>query len=336
VSQNAPEDEAGAPLELARPYLLPVAPATPTAPAARHRAVVALRSRRRPLVALLATAGLLLAVAAVAAPNGTPETTASLPSARPLSTATPDYGTPPSAAALPTPSEAGSPATAPSAPADPTTAPRPTTGQPVHSPARAATTTSPATQPAAPTTTTAAAQSPAAAPPPLTYTAVTGESCPSAATRGYYRSGWHTDWHSGGGGWGGDGCGGRSVSMPMSGSDSVDDPDNVIVWWFQTGPVTRGACAISVYVPGTGRALDSAGKPAHYMVYGSTSPSGSTIATFKVDQTANQGRWVTGATVTVTGGQLSVRLGSRGIDWGAGRDGAHLGVSALKVSCKAS
>jgi len=35
----------------------------------------------------------------------------------------------------------------------------------------------------------------------------------------------------------------------------------------------------------------------------------------------------------MTGGRLSVRMVTRGIDFGSGRSGAHLGVSALRLDC---
>src|SRR5205814_6974710 len=119
--------------------------------------------------------------------------------------------------------------------------------------------------------------------------------------------------------------------VPMSGSATRDDNDNVVVWWFRTGPVTRGQCAVSVYVPNTGKAKDAGGKPAHYIVYPSTDASGTPAAEFDVDQAGNRGRWVAAGTFPVTDAQLSVRMVTRGIDWGSGREGDHLGASALKA-----
>jgi hypothetical protein len=177
-------------------------------------------------------------------------------------------------------------------------------------------------------------QPPNAAAPPANaarFAAVSGESCRQTADSGYYRSGWHTDWYArSNGGWTGDGCAGRMVAVPMSGSTTTDDPDNVIVWWFKVR--ARAHCAVSVHVPRTGTARDSAGAPATYFVYGSADATGSSIGRFTVDQVHNQGRWVPVGTFA-TSGQLSVRMVTRGIDWGPGREGAHLGVSALKLSC---
>jgi hypothetical protein len=161
---------------------------------------------------------------------------------------------------------------------------------------------------------------------------VAGESCPQTAISGYYRRGWYTDWYArASGGWTADGCAGRVVSVPMSGDRNVDDPDNVVVWWFRV-PVGR-SCAITVYVPGTGHVLDAAGAPATYLVYAAANATGTPIAEFTVDQVRNQGRWVDAGTFRPPGDQLAVRLATRGIDWGPGRDGAHLGVSALQARC---
>lgn len=186
---------------------------------------------------------------------------------------------------------------------------------------------------------TASTDSPAtpAQPPPVpTYTGVGGESCPQTSTAGYYNHGWSTDWYSGTGGWTADGCTGGSIHVPMSGNDTSDDLDNVVVWWFLTGPVSQGSCAVSMYVPKTANPLDDAGAPATYAVFESKSMTGTPVATLTVDQTTSQGKWASAGTVTVTDGQLAIRLMTRGIDWGDGRDGAHLGVSAAKVACTAT
>jgi hypothetical protein len=178
----------------------------------------------------------------------------------------------------------------------------------------------------------------APAPPPgrttptAAFAALSGEDCPQKSNAGYYRKGWASDWYSRShGGWTGDGCGGQIVAVPMSGDPNRDDADNVIVWWFTTG--SSATCAISVYVPGTGNVKDADGAPATYFVYGTTNASGSAIASFTVDQVHNQGRWVSVGSFTQRTGNLSVRMVTRGIDWGSGRTGAHLGVSALRVTC---
>jgi hypothetical protein len=117
----------------------------------------------------------------------------------------------------------------------------------------------------------------------------------------------------------------------MSGDANRDDPDNVVVWWFR--PPVGSTCAVAVYVPGTGNPLDAAGAPATYRVHASTTGDGAQVGTFGVDQVRNQGRWVDSGAYRAATGQLSVRLVTRGIDWGPGREGAHLGVSAVRVTC---
>ncbi|GHJ46929.1 hypothetical protein Cs7R123_42710 [Catellatospora sp. TT07R-123] len=308
-------DDSGDGFRLARPYQLPDA----APPGPRHRRLAGSLARSRQVLLLAGLAVVLVVVAAVLLPRQQ-QPAADQPGA-------------PAAVALPTP-DAGEPVSLPGTAVSASPSPAATTAGPVRTPTRGP-------SPAASATPRPGASSPRPAgtspkPVPVTFTAVAGESCPGQADRGFRRSGWASDWYGGGGGWSGDGCGGASVSVPMTGSATADDADNVVVWWFRTGPVTRGTCAVSVHVPGTGHPLDSAGKPAHYQVYGSTDATGAVLATLDVDQTANQGRWVSAGSVAITGGQLSVRMTTRGVDWGPGRDGAHLGVSALKVSCKAA
>lgn len=196
----------------------------------------------------------------------------------------------------------------------------------------------PPTAPASSDPAATAAPAPVPPPAPKTYTAVTGEGCEQKADHGFFRKGFAKDWRlPGKGGWTNDGCRGNVVSVPMSGDARKDDADNVIVWWFVTGAVRRGTCAISPYVPDTGNPSDSAGQPAHYKVYGTSDATGPAIAEFNVDQTRNRGRFVDGDKVTLPGsGRLSVRMVTRGVDFGSGRDGAHLGVSALRVTCAAA
>jgi hypothetical protein len=225
-------------------------------------------------------------------PTGVPDGPANL---WPVDATPPDYGTLPPDAGVP--GDGSAPPTASAGPATPRPAP-----------------------PAAPTT-------------PKTYTAVAGEGCTQTADHGYFRSGFASDWRTrGSGGLTTDGCHGAVVAVPMSGDARRDDNDNVIVWWFRTTPVTTGSCALSVYVPDTGNDSDSAGKPAHYLVFRTDNASGATAGQFDIDQTANRGRWVDAGRFP-TGGKLSVRMVTRGIDFGPGRDGAHLGVSALRAIC---
>jgi len=170
--------------------------------------------------------------------------------------------------------------------------------------------------------------------PPATarFTAVAGESCPNRAGSGFFRTGFASDWYTrSSGGWTGDGCQGRMVAVPMSGDARRDDNDNVIVWWFTPG--AGRSCALSVYVPGTGNVKDADGAPAQYFVYGSVDASGPATGSFTVDQVHNQGRFVDVGSYHESTGALSVRMVTRGIDFGPGRSGAHLGVSAARVAC---
>ena len=231
----------------------------------------------------------------LANPTGIPDGPTNL---WPLDSAPPDYGTLPPDAGVP-----GDGSAPPTASAAPRPAPPPAPGAP---------------------------------PAPKTYSAVAGEGCTQTADYGYFRRGFASDWRlRSSGGLTTDGCHGAVVAVPMSGDASRDDNDNVIVWWFRTAPVTAGSCAISVYVPDTGNDSDSAGQPAHYLVFRTDNASGGTAGEFDVDQTRNRGRWVDAGRFP-TGGRLSVRMVTRGIDFGSGRNGAHLGVSALRASCTAN
>jgi hypothetical protein len=164
------------------------------------------------------------------------------------------------------------------------------------------------------------------------YAAVSGVSCRQTPTSGYYTTGWFNDWYARStGGWTGDGCGGRMIAVPMSGDAHTDDPDNVIVWWFAVPSLS--SCAISVHVPRTGNVLDAAGAPATYLVFPAKDGTGTPVGRFEVDQVHNQGRWLAVGSYGTASGQLSVRMVTRGIDWGPGREGAHLGVSAVRVTC---
>ena len=230
------------------------------------------------------------------------------------------------AAVPPRPADPSLPPMPPMPPTGPPSAPP--TGPPVAGPPLTAPPTSGAPVTSAP-------GSPPGAPlpaPPVRFLAVSGQSCPQTAASGYYYQGWYHEWYTRStGGWTGDSCGGQVVSVPMSGDLNADDLTNVVVWWFR---VPSGAtCALTVYVPGTGNVLDADGAPATYFVYGTTDASGSRIGQFTVDQVHNQGRWVGVGTFAQRTGQLSVRMVTRGIDWGSGRTGAHLGVSALRVTC---
>jgi hypothetical protein len=164
------------------------------------------------------------------------------------------------------------------------------------------------------------------------FSAIAGESCPQTSSSGYWNRGWYRDWYVvSRGGWNSDGCTGRMLAVPMSGYASRDDPNTVIIWWFMV-PV-QATCGVSVYVPDTGNVMDAAGAPAIYFVYGTAAANGSPTGQFNIDQVHNQGRWVDTGKYPASTGQLAVRLVNRGIDYGPGWNGAHLGVSAVRVTC---
>ncbi|GAB1694159.1 hypothetical protein KRM28CT15_59620 [Krasilnikovia sp. M28-CT-15] len=283
---------------------------------------------RRRRVALAAAAAVL---AAVFSGVGLGALTTAGPEAENNAVATNPAGAPIDPALAGYPGMPVAPAPTSSAASPGTTAPRPTGSGHAPSPSLS-------TAPAALNSATTSTSKPApAAPPVATFAALSGESCPESGDRGFFTRGQASDWYSRShGGWDGDGCGGRMIAVPMSGSATRDDRDNVIVWWFHTGSVRTGTCAVRVHVPDTGTGKDSAGKPAHYFVHGTDDTDGAVIGQFDVDQPGNRGRWVDAGQFPVTTGEISVQLGTRGIDFGSGRDGDHLGVSALRVDCRAT
>jgi hypothetical protein len=176
---------------------------------------------------------------------------------------------------------------------------------------------------------------PTTAKPPVqprrTYTVIAGEDCTHTASQGYYRIGTYSDgsdgWYRRNGGWNLNGCKGTFMAMPMSGSKTADDPQAYAVWWFKTGAVTTGRCAVSVFVP-AGSARDVAGHPAYYEVVRGEHDM-RVVARFTIDQAAHRGHWVAGGSYPVSNGQLTVRLVNRGVD----AHGEHLAASQVKVSC---
>ncbi len=92
--------------------------------------------------------------------------------------------------------------------------------------------------------------------------------------------------------------------MPMSGSASRDTADSA-VWWFVTGRVKQGSCAIYVYVPKSQYVRDSAGRPATYHVIRGRSNQ-SVTNTFRITQPELRGRWIHGGTFPVSNGQIGV------------------------------
>ncbi|WP_130508975.1 hypothetical protein [Krasilnikovia cinnamomea] len=325
----APRHSSRSPKSAAGPY--PVAGGwSPAGPGARERRGRGADRARRRRVTLAAAAAVVAAVFSgvglgaltTAGPEDVNDAAATSPAGAPVDPALAGYPGMPVAPA-PT-SSAATP------PGGGTTAPRPTGSGHAPSPSLS-------TVPAALNSATAPASRPATAPPVATFAALSGESCPQSGDRGYFARGQASDWYSRShGGWNSDGCGGRMIAVPMSGSATRDDRDNVIVWWFHTGSVRTGSCAVRVHVPDTGTGKDSAGKPAHYLVHSTDDHNGPVIGEFDVDQPGNRGRWVDAGRFPVTNGEISVQMVTRGIDFGSGRDGDHLGVSALRVDCRAA
>ncbi|MBN1170698.1 MAG: hypothetical protein JXA67_00865 [Micromonosporaceae bacterium] len=221
-------------------------------------------------------------------------------------------------------------------------------GSPAPAPAASATSTKPgggSGHPNPPMSATApSAPSASATGPGPTFGAVAGEGCPLTETSGYQRVVTSTGWRTrSSGGWAGDGCSGQMIAVPMSGDPTRDNNDDLILWWFQPGAFATGTCAVSVYIPDTGDPRDSAGAPAHYQAYASTSSSGTPIGEFDIDQTAHRGEWVLAATLPLSGGRLAVRMVTRGQGQGAGEEQGtagssgeqRLGASALRVACQA-
>jgi translation initiation factor IF-2 len=122
--------------------------------------------------------------------------------------------------------------------------------------------------------------------------------------------------------------------MPMSGSATADDPANYALWTFRTGPIVHGVCHINVYVPDDSSLEHVGGNPAVYQVFGSAGTSGTPLGSFGVDQPSNRGRWASRHNWRISGGELTVKLLSRGIDWtGSGPTYAHIAISAVSLTC---
>ena len=174
--------------------------------------------------------------------------------------------------------------------------------------------------------------------PPTTFTAVGGPGCADTGTS-FQAWGWFDDGNSGyiahdSGGLVGDGCSGAYNALPMSGEAGTDDTDNSMVWTFHTGAVSKGTCAISVYIPDISNVIEVGGDPSYYTVQGSSSPYTDTTGSFEVDQVSHRGDWVSVGTFPVSGGLIAVMLHSRGIDWtDSAATYAHHNADALEVSC---
>ncbi|MER7859246.1 hypothetical protein ABTX61_09095 [Amycolatopsis japonica] len=132
------------------------------------------------------------------------------------------------------------------------------------------------------------------------------------------------------------GCGTSFVSIPMSGDANRDDPSAYGVWTFNTGPVTAGSCAISVFIP-SGDVTVVGGSPSVYRVFDRFAVDKATpVGTFQIDQVANRGKWVSVGTFRANDGKLAVQLLNRGRDWaGSTKTYAHHAAAMIKANCKA-
>ncbi|MBP0452360.1 hypothetical protein J5Y04_22850, partial [Kitasatospora sp. RG8] len=174
----------------------------------------------------------------------------------------------------------------------------------------------------------------ASKPAPPTYTAVTGPFCAVTGTT-VKQYGWFDDgqkgWLTNSGGYAGDGCNGKFTSVPMQGSANTDD-GNSVVYTFNTGPVTSGKCALSVYVPNNGDIKAVGGAPTYYTVQSKSDPGAGTVGSFEVNQVGHRGQWVPVGTFPLSDGRIAVMLHTRGEDWGA-KAYAHHAASAIKANC---
>jgi hypothetical protein len=177
------------------------------------------------------------------------------------------------------------------------------------------------------------------APPAAAFTAVAGERCPQDATRGYLRAG-NRDGRRDGrrgrdgdrrsplrftGGWTGDGCSGAYHAVATS---DRTGGGTLSLWWFRTGPVDRGSCAVSVYVPQPRDGDDLGARTAHYSVLSGSTRAPDRSGGFSVDQVANQGRWVEAGSFPIRAASVAVQL----LDQDGG--GKRLAAAQVRVACR--
>ncbi|MFF9017194.1 hypothetical protein ACF09C_30035 [Streptomyces sp. NPDC014870] len=169
-------------------------------------------------------------------------------------------------------------------------------------------------------------------PAPVTYTHFIGPGCD---TPGFATSDRYTDGTKGWlGSWGsqkGYGCSGLFYSLPLSNSTSKST-GAYAHWRFPTGKVTKGSCAVEVYIPNVKDLAYVGGSPAHYTVYRSFQPQSSTkVGTFEINQAARLGQWVAAGSYRVDQGRLSVILDNRGTTSG----NRHAAAAPVRISCSA-
>ncbi|WMX43821.1 hypothetical protein RGF97_01605 [Streptomyces roseicoloratus] len=167
---------------------------------------------------------------------------------------------------------------------------------------------------------------------PVTYQHFIGPGCdtPGFATSDRYTDGskgWRGSWNS----QKGYGCNGLFYSLPLSGSTSK--PSGAYAHWrFPTGKVTKGTCAVEVFIPNVKDVSYVGGSPAHYTVYRSFQPQSSTkVGTFAINQTAHLGQWVAAGSFRVDQGRLSVVLDNRGKASG----NRHAAAAPVRITCSA-
>ncbi|MFF4380808.1 hypothetical protein [Kitasatospora sp. NPDC001547] len=172
---------------------------------------------------------------------------------------------------------------------------------------------------------------PPAAKPPAPVTVIAGPYCKSGGQ--YKANGWYdqgsSGWNTNSGGYGGDGCTGNYVSMPMSGDANKDDSGNSVVWTFTVDKVT--SCTLSVYIPASGDVKQVGGSPSTYTVQS----GGGQVGAFSINQTGSRGSWVNQGPFTYRG-PISLTLHSRGLDWsGSTKTYAHHAAAAVRATCTA-
>ncbi|MFC9620583.1 hypothetical protein ACFTXM_11460 [Streptomyces sp. NPDC056930] len=166
--------------------------------------------------------------------------------------------------------------------------------------------------------------------PAVVYSGVSGPECP---TQRFQKSGYYSDgkegWATHSGGFGGYGCAGKYLSMPMSGNSSKDSGGSA-TWLFDL-PDTARKCSISVHVPGSSDIVRVGGNPSYYTVYDRFLPRTSNlVGSYYVRQKERRGTWYNvPGTFSVDAKKLSVQLHDRGED----NNYEHHAISALKVTC---
>jgi len=166
--------------------------------------------------------------------------------------------------------------------------------------------------------------------PTVVYSGVSGPECP---TQRFQRDGYYSDgkegWATHSGGFGGYGCAGKYLSMPMSGSSSKDAGGSA-TWLFDL-PASAKKCSISVHVPGSSDIVRVGGDPSYYTVYDRFLPrTNNLVGSFYVNQQDRRGTWYNvPGTFAVDAKKLSVRIHDRGRD----SKYEHHAISTIKAIC---